>query len=420
MKNQKIIIAHPGKQHSYYSANALVSNGFNVTYITTVYNKEGSWTRKLKSIFLKGDNLIRANSRKCDWLDDDQVKQFCELSSLVTLLLLRIDKNKKIYRVWNNLVFRRFGIKVAKYAIKNKCNAVIMYDANAKSCFEYLKKKKSSIIKILDVSIASRPYQKYVYEEDIRKTGLIGLKDEQVFLWKQKYQEYYKKEIALSDYFICPSEFVKKSLLYSGASENRIYKVPYGVQLDKFTYCERKIEQGPLHLVMAGQVNYRKGIHHILNVLKNYSPEEVKLVLFGSLNRTDPYIANNCNIPTIEYRGFVTQDKIIEEYKKSDAYLFPSMCEGLSLSVLEAMSSGLPVIVSDHSGANDLIKDGVNGMVFTAGNDEELKRVINWFIHNKNKLKEMGHNARATATIYSWDNYSMNYSNAVKKIVYKR
>lgn len=416
-REYRVIVAHPGKQHSYQTIKALNREGINLTYITTVYDKPTSFTGRLKGLFLKGDNLKRANSRVCPWIDDNRVIQFCELSALVTLLLLRIDKSKKIYRVWNDMVFSRFGKKVAQYAVNADADLVIMFDANAKPCFEYLSRKAPSIIKVLDVSIATRPYQKAVYEENIKLTGLKGLKSEQIFLWNEKRQDYYKKEIGYSDYFMCPSEFVKKSLNYCGAKDNQIMHVPYGVQVERFAYTPRKSGNGPLKMVMAGQVNYRKGFHHMINVLKKFKSEEVKLILFGADNCGDPFFEENKHLDNIEYRGFVTQDKIIEEYKQSDIYVFPSLCEGLSLSVLEAMSCGLPVLLSDHSGANDVVIEKENGLVFTAGNDKAFESCIRWFINNRERLPYMGEQARKTAITYSWDSYYENYYNKICSIL---
>lgn len=419
-KRYRVIVAHPGKQHSYQTVKALNRDDIDLTYITTVYDKKNSLTNKLKGIFLNGDNLKRANSRNCAAIADKQVVQFCELSGLVTLFLLRVDKSKKIYRKWNDWVFNRFGHKVAKFAVKENADMVIMFDANAKPCFEYLKENASNIVKVLDVSIAARPYQRVVYESDIAKTGLTGLKEEQVFLWNDDKISFYQKEIKYTDYFMAPSEFVKKSLKYCGVEDRYICKVPYGVETNRFEYHERCTHGGPLKLVMAGQVSYRKGFHHLIKVLKNYSKDDVQLVLFGALNHNDDFFEKNGNLENIDYRGFVTQEKIIEEYKKSDVYIFPSLCEGLSLSVLEAMSCGLPVLLSDHSGANDAVEDGKNGKVFVAGDDEKLKETIDWYIKNRDRLLEMGRYARNTAQRYSWDSYYSNYFDSVLEILKER
>ena len=56
---------------------------------------------------------------------------------------------------------------------------------------------------------------------------------------------------------------------------------------------------------------------------------------------------------------------------------------------IEAMVCGLPIICSENSGVNDLIKDGVNGFVIPCGNSKELKDKMQWFINNTDQTERM-------------------------------
>ena len=417
-KQYKVLLAHPGRQHSYQSAIALKKAGVDLTYVTTVYHKARSLTDFVTKRFLHEDNQKRAESRSCSELEDSQVVQFCELRGLITLLLLRLDKSKKIYRAWNNYVFRCFGRKVAKYAIRHHFDMVIMYDATAKHCFSYLSRVGSPIKKVLDVSIAVRPYQRVVYEKDMESTGLLGVKQEQSFLWEKSAKKY-ADEIALADYFLYPSEFVRESLTFCGAVDHQLVKVPYGVELKRFAYTPRTRHDGPLRMVVAGQINYRKGMHHLFRVMERFSEDEIHMTVFGLCPGNDPYLTKSSVKKNVDLRGFVLQNEIIEEYKHSDLYMFPSLVEGLSLSVLEAMACGLPVLVSDHSGANDLVEDGKNGLVFEAGDDDALERSLRWFLQNRDRLPQMGAAAHETVLDFSWDAYYDRYGRAVLDLLCK-
>lgn len=415
MRKYKALIAHPGRQHSYHSAIALKNSGIEFIYATTVYDKRGSLTNKIKKL-LKGDNGKRAESRKCRYIEDDQVVQFCELGGLITLFLLRIDKSKKVYRAWNNLILNRFGKKVAKLAIKNSCDMVIMFDTTAKVCFEYLSYHCPQIKKILDVSIAARPFQKEIYELDIQRTGNRGLKKEWEFLWNDKYQQYYRREISLSDYYMVPSTFVQKSLLYCGANKDRTKIVPYGVELSEFKFQNRANLES-LNLVVTGQLNYRKGMHHLLKVMEKFENSKVKLTIFGLCDLKDRFWGRYRDKKNIVFKGFVTRDAIIDDYKKESVYIFPSLCEGLSLSILEAMACGLPVLVSSNCGVNDLVRDYENGLIFEAGNDQALEEGIKWYLGNREKISIMGKKAHETAMHYTWDKYYDAYGKEILSIL---
>lgn len=75
---KKIIVAHPGKQHSFQTAIALKENGILFQYITTLYDKKFSLLYFLKFI-LRGKSLRKALSRKSAELEDNDVTLFCSL-----------------------------------------------------------------------------------------------------------------------------------------------------------------------------------------------------------------------------------------------------------------------------------------------------------------------------------------------------
>ena len=118
----------------------------------------------------------------------------------------------------------------------------------------------------------------------------------------------------------------------------------------------------------------------------------------------------------VNFLGFVNHDNLTKLYNESDVFIFPTLGEGYGLVVLEAMSCGLPVICSSNAGGNDAIIDGYNGFVFDAGDNEDMKKKIEWFIENNNEINKMGLNARRTAEKYTWDEYYKNIINELNNI----
>lgn len=84
------------------------------------------------------------------------------------------------------------------------------------------------------------------------------------------------------------------------------------------------------------------------------------------------------------------KDSVYRDLQESDVYVCSSTVEGISLSILEAMVCGLPVIASDVGGNPDLVKDGVNGMLFESDNVSELVRCMLHMIENENVRTEQG------------------------------
>jgi len=402
----KIIVAHPGKQHSFKTAEALNKYNHLYKYITTVYDGPKSYTALLKYV-LPAKLFNKANTRKSSRLRTSDIIQFNEIYGLLNLILLRIPFLKKFSSGYSIFISNRFGSKVARYAIKHNVDAVIMYDTTSNKCWRILKEEAPHIKRILDVTIASRLFMKENFIKDMERTGDLYFKIEQQHLWNKNNIDRYKEEFLNSEYFIVASKMVRESLLFSGVIEDKVTIIPYGVDIDKFEF---KVEQNlslPLKIIYVGEISYRKGIHHLLKVISEFSDKKVELFLCGDFKDTSKLFIKYKNISNIHFLGFVTRDILAKRYASSDIFILPTLGEGYGLVVLEALSVGLPCIVSDLAGGNDAIINGYNGFEFPAGDNLALKSTIQWFIDNPVKLLEMSVNSRTSILNQTWDTYDI-------------
>lgn len=413
-KAYKIVVAHPGKQHSFQLAIALKRSGMLYKYITTVYDKPDSLTGRVKKL-LKGKIKNKANTRKSRELDDDEVLQFDELKALILIMISKLPQSDSLWKKLNGMLADSFGKKVARYAIENNVDAVICFDSNCTVLFDILKRKAPHIKRIMDVSIANRLYMKEQFIEDIERSGQDEIREEQKYLWNENNCKRFEAEIRDSQFFIVASNIVKDSLKFSGVKETQIGVVPYGVDLTKFTFVNKDVLKKPLKLIYVGQVTYRKGIHHLLKVMETFSKEDVILKIAGGYSKDSKLYQKYKNMPNIEFLGFVTRDRLAKEYQSADVFVFPTLGEGYGLVVLEAMSCGVPVISSDHAGGNDAITPYEDGLVFKAGDDDELRKSIQWFIDHPDRLPELSRNAHIKSLSFSWEKYYSNVARLVRR-----
>lgn len=418
-RNYKIIIAHPAQQHSYRTAVALKKSGYLHKYITTVYNKNKSLTSFVTK-FLKGDNYKRATGRQISDLDDNDILQFCELGSLFLLLLQRVDKKKIFYNKWKEVVTNSFNKKVVKYAMKNNVDAVILYDTWAYTGLKLLKRKAPEIIRIIDMSAPSFAYMDKIFKEDLNKNRKYetSLRQE---IESQIYNEILQKsveEIKLANYFLVASSFSAQSLIHHNIPEKRILITPYGIDSSLYSRDgfkqNRRYKDRKLNCIFVGRVTQKKGAFYLLKAMDRVNQNDFSFKLVGSYEKSNDYFEDYKDV--CEFEGHVTKDKMISLYNNADIMIFPSLADGFGLSVLEALSFGIPVICSENAGVSDLIIDGYNGFVIQAGNESEIYNKLKWFSNNREELSKMSENARKTALEYTWEKYNSKINTAIKHI----
>lgn len=414
----KVVVAHPGKQHSYYLAEALEKAGMLSCYVTTVYNAEHSLTRIFGQM-LKGDNKKRFLTRKNE-VFDKKVIRTCEFSGLVYLLLLRTPKLYKFRKSLERRLHDKTYIKAIKVASKNKSDVIILYGGFRPMHKEYIQKQFPNLKCIIDVPSLTNLYVKNMLEEDMKITGNEYIRTEQASTWDESGHETIRFWANNVDGYLVGSSVVQRSLEYLGTEKEKIKIVHYGVDTDLFSqkkYDEDGDDSDIVTFIFVGSVNRRKGIHHLLPAFKSIKDKNTRLMVVGKYDKNDPLIVEYSKEENIKFYGFVTKDVVASLYKEADVFLLPSLGEGMAQVGIEAMSSGLPIICSDYSGVNDVVVDGVNGFVIPVSNQAVIAEKMEWFINNKSEISRMGQKARETALHLTWDNYSQNVVSAVREII---
>jgi len=109
-------------------------------------------------------------------------------------------------------------------------------------------------------------------------------------------------------------------------------------------------------------------------------------------------------------------EKISDFYKQINVYVQASVTEGFGITVLEAMAHGRPVIVTEGTGASELIHDGKEGFVVPIRDERAITRKMTWFYDNPDEIEKMGKEARKTAEKYTWDKIQDEYIEIYKEI----
>jgi glycosyltransferase involved in cell wall biosynthesis len=99
----------------------------------------------------------------------------------------------------------------------------------------------------------------------------------------------------------------------------------------------------------------------------------------------------------VHFGGHISQADLPRWYHMADLYISPSHVDGSSVTLMEALASGLPCLVSDIPGNQEWIENGVNGWLFRDGNADDLAAKILDAIKNRELFGKIGEAARKTA-----------------------
>jgi phosphatidylinositol alpha 1,6-mannosyltransferase len=108
-------------------------------------------------------------------------------------------------------------------------------------------------------------------------------------------------------------------------------------------------------------------------------------------------------LPDAVFAGHSTGAELARWYASADIFVFPSTTETLGNVVLEALASGVPSLVSDRGGPQDLIRDGENGYVLPANRPDLLAQRVEALLHDPALRARLSAAARASASSRRWD-----------------
>ncbi|MCP1716116.1 glycosyltransferase involved in cell wall biosynthesis [Methanocalculus alkaliphilus] len=230
-----------------------------------------------------------------------------------------------------------------------------------------------------------------------------------------------------ADAIICYTEDEKKRLIeYLHLDETRVTVISNGVNTDLFhprNYDHLTDQKGIIHLLWVGRFVKGKGVEFIIQAMdtlvKEYPDLMLTLVGEGPEKRSiQNQIAGLGLENAIKIIDFIRNDEMPVVYQHSDIFLLPSLHEGVPRTVLEAMSCGLPVVISEFTHLRDLLDGG--GIMFPKKNVPALANCLRILINNEDQRKIMGNLARERIVReLSWDETVRRTLDLYQKILLK-
>lgn len=188
-----------------------------------------------------------------------------------------------------------------------------------------------------------------------------------------KYAEYVINGCKKVDNILVLSSFQKELIMRDfNIDDKKIHVVGSGYSKEIFfrsniAQKEAAVDliENNINVVYAGKLSFAKGVPSLLRTLDklNYVKHKIKLTLLGAGTGKElqiiKEIASSCRYEVI-FKGAVPQSELAEVFRASDLFILPSFYEGLPLVVIEALASGLRVVVTDLPGLNCFVGDELN------------------------------------------------------------
>ena len=118
--------------------------------------------------------------------------------------------------------------------------------------------------------------------------------------------------------------------------------------------------------------------------------------------------------------GWQPRDRLPSLYASADVLVLPSREEGMPTVVLEAMASGLPIIMTEVGGARQLVHNGNNGLIVAPiGSPGALAAALSRVLKEKHRLPEWGESSVRRAALFSWDRTAEQYLSLAETVAAK-
>ena len=222
-----------------------------------------------------------------------------------------------------------------------------------------------------------------------------------------------REELELADLLLVPSDFVFNTVreFYPGG---QISIARYGVDVTSWPARSASVPENVMTFLFAGQCSLRKGIPLLLEAWKAADIKHARLLLVGPWQLAE---AKKYQLPPgCHWSGPVSSRELRNFYHDADVFVFPTNFEGRALVVGEALASGLPVLTTDASGAEDMV-DETCGRIFSPEDLDALVGHLRWFNSNRDQLPELSRAARHSANAFTWSKYRQCVTRAVAPFI---
>jgi glycosyltransferase involved in cell wall biosynthesis len=381
-KTHEVYVLYPAYGGSRYDLNYLKRNGLNIYELNIPFSERIMRLFNFKSSYL--DAKVEEKFRELLIKIKPDCIHFQHLIGL-SASLIKIANEKGIPTV---LTLHDYWFICPTIQLL-KCNSTICSgsDEQAENCFRCWNNRQAELLTyILGKCLTPKMFSKKLFESTLMKINS-----------KKKFRErkeYMKSILLNTDRIIVPSIFLRNIFIKSRISGTKIIYSSNGLNLSAFKGFKKK-KHGNLIFGFVGKVTKSKGVEVLVEAFNEINSKNVELRIYGYYDRNSKFfkglqtkIRNN----NIKFMGKFNDIK--NPYSEIDILVVPSICyeTGGPLVVKEAFATETPVIASNIGCIPEFVIDEANGLLFKAGDPEDLLKKIKAIIEEPSLISKFQKN----------------------------
>jgi glycosyltransferase involved in cell wall biosynthesis len=255
---------------------------------------------------------------------------------------------------------------------------------------------------------------------------IISLRGSDVPYYSERFTTLYKvitpiiRKIWSGASFVIANSQGLKELALKSQPKKEIGVVYNGIDVEEFFRDASKVNPDYFTIICVSRVTPRKGVRFLIQAFKILSGryDQVRLLIVGDGNEKkslEDLVRGLDLSDKVEFAGAISHEKVLQYYQRANVFVLPSLNEGMSNVMLEALACGLPVVATDTGGTKELLTDNLNGLVVRMKDADDLAEKIEKLILNPELEKMMSLESRKLGEKMKWGNVSDEYIELYRK-----
>jgi len=355
------------------------------------------------------------------------LKEFSKIPNLkLDLITSSIDKKYQLEKIGENIQIHRLPIgKNQKNLHFQSQKDILIYTWRAYWFSRKLLKKEHFDIVLAFFSVPCG-FLAWIFKKQFKLSYIVSLRGADVPGYSERFTLLYKiitpliKKIWKEAEDVIANSQGLKDLAQKSNPQQKIDIISNGIDVHQFRPSLLNFNSfKTFQILCVTRITPRKNIRYLIEAVnqlrQKYNNLNLQIIGEGDEKANLERLVKNLDMEKqVNFVGLVPHEKLPAYYQSACVYVLPSQNEGMSNSMLEALSCGLPLLATNTGGTKELIENGVNGFVLEMKSAQDIAEKLEILIKDEELRKKMGAASKIKAEGMSWEVVAEKYISIIK------